>query len=132
MTAITISVPELTDGTIRKYLSPNGSQGTTPKGWAARREAKRSVHASAWAGVLSMPGTGMMGSFIGNKPVTLSIDAGYRGAARTDSDNVWAMLKAARDGIAQALGVDDHCFKLGEVKLVDERKTPWFRIEVSW
>lgn len=85
-----------------KDLSPNAR-----KNWRAVASAKRTERLGAWATVKSVygqpwPHPSAQIKFIFHPP----------NLRARDDDNVIASMKAARDGLADALGIDDAHFKM--------------------
>lgn len=125
MPTLRVDIPELLIAETRRKLSPNGRAH-----WAQVAEAKQAVKMAAFYGTVHALNR-KRGPADGT-PITLSIDAAFANAARCDSDNIWAVCKSARDGIAAALRQsDDHNFRLGDVTLAS-RKAAHFVIGVAW
>ena len=103
-----------------KSLWPNGRAH-----WAVKaREAKKLRTAAAWATKAANP------SF-GNGPFALHITCfPKRTGPAPDADNIIAASKAALDGIADALGVNDRHFAAPTVS-ISEQRTGQFSITVG-
>lgn len=87
-----------------RELSPNARVH-----WAARaRQAKALREAAYWATV-SCRGNPAFDALAGAERIALDLTVRWeKGRKRTqDDDNVWASFKNGRDGIAEALGIDD-------------------------
>jgi len=83
-----------------KRLSPNARQH-----WARLRLVKaQAKNDAAWATRAIRPGS------LPDGPIPLKITFYPPDNRRRDRDNMQASLKAALDGVAQALGVDDYRF----------------------
>ena len=66
-----------------------------------------------------VPVVGQLALAMPNTRISLSIEFQPPDRRRYDRDNLVARLKAGLDGVAQALGVDDHQFDLAEITVSD-------------
>lgn len=106
--AIVVTIP----GTPTRALSPNGRAHWRRK----HADAKELKSAARWATVNALYAKAAGDGLIGVSPLTLHwLVAWERGRKRMDQDNLIASLKAAQDGIADALGLDDKCMIVGSV-----------------
>ena len=98
MTSITVRVP------IKTTNPTNGSHGTTRAGMFARARAKKAQRSAV--ALMLQPVMLSLARLIerGQITVTLTRRAPSNGL---DDDNLRPALKAARDAVADALGVDD-------------------------
>lgn len=94
-------------------LSPNGRLH-----WSKRATLAKKHKREAWIVTLEAIGGG--GHGLGGGPISVAMTFHPPGGYRYDVDNLQASMKAALDGIAVALGVDDHRFRptsrIGEKK----------------
>lgn len=98
-------------------LSPNARMNPF-----AHAKAKKAAKNAAWGftkAVMSARGI-PIGSFVGPVKVTYTFHPAIDRAR--DDDNFAARMKASRDGIALALGVDDRHFKQQPVVFGEKRK----------
>lgn len=89
-------------------LSPNARLH-----WASLAAAKRKAKADASAATMAACNGGMREvrmSFRGIAPIPLTITFYPPDNRRRDRDNMQFAMKAALDGVAEALGVDDYRF----------------------
>ena len=105
--ALIVTIPQ----TPTRNLSPNGRAH-----WRRRHaDAKELTSAARWATInalYSQIGAGAMGD--GRRTLHWLV-AWEKGRKVMDQDNLIAALKAAQDGIADALGLDDRLFTVGSV-----------------
>lgn len=127
MTSLTVVVP----GTPPRALSPNGRAhwGTVAK---LTRRARADAATATRAAVLAAMAAGtMLLDLVFDAGGPIWVDALVRWEPRrnmgADDDNLWASLKAWRDGAADGLGVDDRRFALGTLR---EERDPAGRGEV--
>jgi hypothetical protein len=100
---IIITIP----GTPPATLSPNGRSHWRRK----HRDAQDLKSAARWATVNALHGRNAL-----TGPLILHwLVAWEKHRKKMDQDNLIAALKAAQDGIAAALGVDDRCMIVGTV-----------------
>lgn len=78
--------------------------------WAARARAVDGARADAH--LLTRAALGRAPVTFAPGPIRFAVVAYPPDRRRRDDDGIIASLKAARDGIADALGVDDHRFRL--------------------
>lgn len=106
MTTLVLSWPPRT-------LSPNGRPH-----WRTFAAAKKVAKEEAWAitkeAGLSAPDD--------NSPIHIALTFYPKTRNRVDADNLIASMKAALDGIAQALGCDDSRFRLAAPVIADPIK----------
>jgi hypothetical protein len=103
-----------------RSLSPNGRVHWRRK----HADGKELQSAARWATVNAIH-TAPLGPRLITGPVTLHwLVAWERGRKKMDQDNLIAALKAAQDGIAGALGIDDKVMVVGSV--TQERDTDGF------
>lgn len=80
--------------------------------WSKRREVvKAAREAAAWTVKAQMPLHARQAVAQGEEPIPVTISFIPPDHRRRDDDNMVASFKAARDGIADALGVDDRRFR---------------------
>jgi crossover junction endodeoxyribonuclease RusA len=92
-----------------KGLSPNAR-----KHWAALASAKKKARADAHYATLEAAGSRLSAvreALAGEGPLPVTVRFFPPDKRRRDDDNQVASFKAARDGIAEALGVDDRRFR---------------------
>jgi len=95
-----------------RTLSPNGRAHWRRK----HADAKDLKSAARWATVNALfANQGGRGNWTGTSITLNWLVAWEKGRRRMDSDNLIAALKAAQDGIADALGIDDKAFTVGTV-----------------
>lgn len=87
-------------------LSPN----TTHAHWSSLRRAQKRYRQACYTEALIAGATKRRWPSSGNLLVTLTFLP--PAAHRYDADNLVARMKAGLDGLARALGVDDHRFRL--------------------
>ena len=93
-----------------KTLSPNARPS-----WRALWKAKRSAQLESWALAKVFKNSQEWNNCIGNwdgQKIPVHIFVYPPSLARRDEDNLLASLKAALDGVAKGLGVDDNRFSL--------------------
>lgn len=108
-------------------LNPNARRH-----WAAnapvKADAKRTAYiltrAALCADRASWP------DFAGDAPILFRVTFHPPDRRRRDDDNAIAALKSARDGIADALGVDDRRFR-AEYRFADPRKPGCVIVEIG-
>ncbi len=106
-----------------RCLSPNAQSH-----WAVRSKAAKRQHAVAFfdtVEVLEMPGV----TFKPADTNGVRCRWFFRDRRRRDADNLLASMKHAFDGIAEALGVDDHTFVHWPAVIGYDRDRP--RVEVD-
>lgn len=86
-----------------KALSPNARSGNH---WARTRATKKARSDAFYA-----TRAAKLGIVAGGAPVRMKITFHPPDSRKRDDDGMIASLKAARDGIADALGVDDNLFR---------------------
>jgi len=105
-------------------LSPN-ARGHWSKRMRATKEARGLAFVMArkigWNVSLSKP-------WVSDAPITLHVDVFPPDRRRRDHDNIGASLKAYRDGIADALGVNDRRFR--ETLFIHDNPKPGGQIRV--
>jgi Holliday junction resolvase RusA-like endonuclease len=84
-------------------LSPNARSRTYHKAARAKKAARHDAWAIALESKVKAPESA---------EIAVHIEFHPPDARRRDRDNMVASMKAALDGVAQALGVDDHRFRL--------------------
>lgn len=133
MTTYRVAIPDLLVAKTRRALSPNGRPH-----WARKAAAAAVVRRGAYTGLrAAMTEAGWQDPLLRPQRVTLHIDAAFPGAALLDSDNIWAMVKSARDGCADWLNPfasdarRDAGFEQGAVRLKSARKATWFFVDVE-
>lgn len=91
-----------------RRLSPNARLH-----WRARLKPKQIAKTSAWAATVATPGFYETRRALGEGegPIAVQIRFYPPDNRRRDDDNIIASFKAARDGVADALGVDDRRFR---------------------
>ena len=105
-TALTVTIP----GTPPRALSPNARVG-----WQTKARYTRVFRTMAYLSTLSAGG----GTFAGDGPIYLAVTYAWGKGRRTvDGDNALALGKAALDGVADALGVNDRRFRCAAVEQV--------------
>jgi len=120
--AVTVSLPP-------KALSPN-----TRTHWAAKARAVKAHRGEAFL----MAGRAVAGVDKGGQwwakvdtEILVRATFWFRVNRRRDRDNAQASLKAAMDGIAEALGVDDSRFVMAPARLDVDPRDPRVDITVS-
>lgn len=92
------------------FLSPNSRVH-----WAVKARAATQYRALAYLAAKDALATGP-GWTAHDGPVQVFVSVGWEpGRKRQDADNLIASLKAAMDGVADAIGVNDKHFRYGEV-----------------
>lgn len=86
-----------------KTLSPNARVH-----WRQKASAVKTARTAAWGAVLACFGASPS---LRSKAVRLAITFSPPDRRRRDDDNIIGSFKPYRDGIADALGVDDHKFQ---------------------
>lgn len=91
-----------------KKLSPNARLH-----WKAKLAPKKIAKDAAWMATITTPGFCDTAKSLvaGNGPINVSFTFYPPDRRLRDDDNMIASVKAARDGIASALGVDDNRFR---------------------
>jgi crossover junction endodeoxyribonuclease RusA len=90
-----------------KALSPNARVH-----WAEKARKTKMARTLAWGLTAQALGPKLRAyAADGDISVKVTLEPPMRGGARPDEDNVMASLKAYRDGIASALGVNDSRFR---------------------
>jgi crossover junction endodeoxyribonuclease RusA len=91
-----------------KALSPNARVH-----WAEKARKTKMARTLAWGLTAQLLGTKIRywEPRDGEIVLKVTLEPPMRGGARPDEDNVMASLKAYRDGIASALGVNDSRFR---------------------
>lgn len=112
-----------------KRLSPNARVHHLTL-WRVKKKAKGDATMATWATMGGKP------PFPFGKPTVpvqyrVSIVAIPKTNRRRDEDNLQASLKAALDGIAQALGVDDHHFHIEGTRILPARPDKASQIEIT-
>jgi len=87
-----------------KELSPNFKRR---KHWSAYREPTKRYRHDCWA----LAKESRLGVAAGDVPVLLAITFYPPDRRRRDDDGMIGAFKAGRDGLADALGVDDNLFR---------------------
>lgn len=117
---ITLPIPD-------KKLWPNNTVGTMGQRMAksaATRKARHAAYLTTYGKITDGRVTGAL-TFSG---YTLAFF--YKDARRRDDDNAQASCKAYRDGIADALGVDDNTLRLAALPTFSiDRANP--RVEIT-
>lgn len=129
MKTFVVDLPDYLDKRVRQSLSPNGRVG-----WARRQRVTRTVRTAAFYEFLRLL---PLGTKLSAVRATMSVQASFPSAALMDDDNVWAMLKPARDGIADLLWPDkpkaraDEDISAGTIAMENGRSLPYFRLVVE-
>lgn len=90
-----------------RRLSPNARLH-----WRARLKPKQVARTGAWAATVATEGYRTAKAALeGVEPIPVEIRFYPPDRRHRDDDNMIAAFKAARDGIAEALGVDDRRFR---------------------
>jgi len=110
---ITISVPVPSP-----KLSPN-SRG----GWRSKIRPKQAAKGFAFVAAIGANASAWRG-WTGPIVVDVSWYGDHPRVLKMDDDNAWARLKATRDAAAEAMGVNDHCFKQGDIKFAVDKADP--------
>jgi len=111
-------------GTPPRELSPNARVH-----WRVR-----SKHTKAYRETASLA-TVVAGRvlFDGDRPIKVNVTYAWeKGRRVVDDDNGWAMMKAGRDGIADALGVNDKAFRSGSVEQVRDPEGRGYTVVELW
>lgn len=105
-----------------KQLSPNWRGHWRPKSQVTRQARKKAMLATL---AMLHPGKKFE-----DRIYRYSLEFFFPDLRKRDDDNALASTKAYRDGIADAMGIDDHSLKLGAVPVMSlDRKNP--RIEIT-
>lgn len=112
-----------------KRLSPN-ARVHWRTAWQVKQKAKGDATKAAWAAL------GTNRPFPYGKPVIpvryrVAIVATPKDNRRRDEDNLQASLKAALDGIAAAMGIDDHYFRIEGTRILPARPEKRAFIEIT-
>ena len=121
--SVTITIPM----TIPAGLSPNARMHWGPRSRLTRQAREAAYYATRQAYVEDdgpIPSAG---------PLTLHVAVAWEGRRRTqDDDNVWAGLKPFRDGIADALGIDDKNMRCGSISQTrDPEKRGFIKVAIE-
>lgn len=124
MNELTITIPGMLD----PYLNPNRAVRSPKVRGAIRARAKNEAFLEAKNAIGRTPIPA------GVEHATYSIELGKaKGEKQKDADNLTASCKAALDGIARALGVDDRGWKIGTVTQVrDSNQIGYLKITLRW
>jgi crossover junction endodeoxyribonuclease RusA len=112
-----------------KRLSPNSRVHHLTL-WRVKKKAKGAATMATWAAM------GTNRPFPFGKPVIpvryrVTITATPKDNRRRDEDNLQASLKAALDGVAAALGIDDHHFRIEGTRILPARPDKRRQIEIT-
>ncbi len=111
-------------GTPPREVSPNARVHWRVK--ARHTKAYRETAYLATVAVTRAP-------FAGDGPIVVNVTYAWeKGRQRMDDDNAWSLFKAGRDGIADALGVNDKAFRCGEVEQVRDPEGRGFTVVELW
>lgn len=116
---VTLSWPSRT-------LSPNGRAHHITK-W----RAKKAQEHEAWGATMAAASPDDRDALAAHGALSVALTFHPKTANRVDADNAVASLKAALDGIARALGVDDSLFRLAAPVMAEPRKGGAVIIEIS-
>jgi len=103
---------------VRLPWPPATLSSNTRQHWAALARARKSYRAACWAAALEQRANRHR---VEGK-VDLRVTFHPPAARHYDEDNLVARIKSGLDGLAQALGIDDHSFHLREITIGDARK----------
>jgi crossover junction endodeoxyribonuclease RusA len=117
---ITLPIPD-------KKLWPNNTVGTMGQRMAKSTATRKARH-HAYLATYEEIRKGRLSGMPSMKGYTLAFF--YKDARRRDDDNAQASCKAYRDGIADALGVDDNTLRLAALPTFSiDRENP--RVEIT-
>lgn len=108
---ITVPIPD-------PCLSPNSRAH-----WTKRNGAKNAAKGNAIAAMFGLCASGCESMLV------MNVRWYSRTAHALDDDNAWARLKATRDGIAFALGIDDKHIRQGTMTFSKDATNP--RLEIT-
>ena len=116
--SVTITIPM----SIPPGLSPNARLHWAPRSRLVRQARETAYYATREAGRFYM-----------RPPLTLHVAVAWESRRRAqDDDNVWAGLKSFRDGIADALGVDDKHMRCASLtQTVDPEKRGFIKVAIE-
>lgn len=119
---VTITIP----GTLDARLSPNGRAH-----WRTVHRLKQERKHAAFYAALG-EGTHDALSML-TAPLTLHVLVAWESRRKMmDDDNLWAAFKACRDGIAEAIGVDDRHMVCGSITQTrDDEKRGFIRVAIE-
>ena len=94
-------------------LSPNGNRCHWARVSAARKQARQLAAIATEAQLLLTPLT--------TTPTTYSITWNHYGTIQPDDDNVIARIKSYKDGICDALGINDRTLRLAGLTFIRDK-----------
>ncbi len=117
---LTVTIP----GTPPREVSPNARVG-----WQVKARYTKVYRVMAYLATLAAGG----GTFAIDGPIMLSVTYAWEKGRRTvDDDSAWALFKAGRDGMADALEVNDRRFRCGSVEQVRDPEGRGFTVVELW
>jgi hypothetical protein len=110
---ITVPIPD-------PCLSPNARCH-----WTKRNKAKNAAKGQAIAALFGVWASGL------ESPLVMNVRwfGKTENVKQLDDDNAWARLKATRDGLAFALGIDDRNIRQGTMEFAKDAANP--RLEIT-
>ena len=119
--SITITIP----GTVDRRLSPNGRAH-----WRTVHQLRTELKERAQ---LSTMAAGIGWDTPIREPLTLHVLVAWEPRRKTmDDDNLWGSFKAARDGIATTLGINDSRMRCGSITQIrDPEKRGFIKVAIE-
>ena len=97
----------------------------------AKWRAKKAYEHEAWAATMAAASPDDRDALAAHGALSVALTFHPKDANRVDADNAIASLKAALDGIARALGVDDSRFRLAAPVMAEPRKGGAVIVEIT-